>query len=131
MWLSLSLSFFFSFIIIIIIIFLCLFYSIIHTLYTIILEWSFHFSFWFACVCISRTVCVFKVKFELFPLVQFIFLFFLCISERARQRKHFNQQWHTHTGRRNLSFFLCMFVIYTYLVSVLYLRTARIIAAAL
>jgi len=45
MWLSLSCSHFFFSFIIIIIIFLCLFYSLIHTLYTIMLEWSFHFFF--------------------------------------------------------------------------------------
>jgi len=34
---------------------------------------------------------------------------FLCISERARQRKHFNQQWHTH---RQLKSFFCVCLSY-------------------
>lgn len=104
MWLSRS-HFFFSFIIIIF--FLCLFYSLIHTLYTIILEWSFHFSLSLfdlrVCVCISRTVCVFKVKFELFPLVQFLFFFSsVYLWTRSTEKTHKPTVTHTHKQTKSL-----------------------------
>jgi len=128
--LALSLSFFFVYYYYYYF-FVSLLFSYSHTLhYYIRMVVSFFFSFFsFACVCISRTVCVFKVKFELFPLVQFIFFFF-CVSLNSLDRENTLTNSDTHTGRQNLSFFVSV-CIYTYLVSVLYLRTARIIAAAL
>lgn len=80
--------------------FSCLFYSHIQPLCIITPEWSSpSLNCSFACAWISlslsRTVCVFKGEFELFPLVQFL----LSKSERAGQSKYFNQQWQTHATR--------------------------------
>lgn len=80
----------------------------------------------------SRTVCVFKVKFELFPLVQFIFLFF-CVSLNALDRENTLTNSDTHTGRRNLSFFrVCLSYIHTsYLFCTCALRVLLLLLSSL
>ena len=145
MWLSLSSSFFSSlslFLRLLLLLFLCLFYSLIRTLYTIILEWSFQFSrlfFSFACVCVFLVQCACsKSNSSCFLQYNSLVFSFLCLSEHASTEKTLIKQTvtlnlsfsHTHTRTQCFFSIFLLFVIYTYLVSVLYLRTARITTAA-
>jgi hypothetical protein len=88
--------------------------------------------FFFILRVFSRTVCVFKVKFELFPLVQFIFLFF-CVSLNALDRENTLTNSDTHIGRRNLSFFcVCLSYIHTsYLFCTCALRVLLLLLSSL
>ena len=81
--------------------FSCLFYSHIHPLYIIILEWSSpSLNCSFACAWISLSYSV-RVQSQIRVVSSSSISFLVSKSERAGQSKqHFNQQWHTHTHSR-------------------------------